>query len=253
MTAPIALQFYSVRDELAKDYEGVVKRIADMGFVGIEYWGAPGKSPEQAYQLFNGLGLKIPSAHMPMPLGDKKNEVLETMDAIGAYHLVSPWTDPQNYATEASIQAMAELFNQANEVAVENGLKFSIHNHDFEMAKVAGRPAYRHLMDTLDPEVLFQVDTYWAKVAGLDPAAVVAGLGERAPLLHIKDGPAVNREDHMTALGEGVMDIPAIVKAGGSHTEWLIVELDRCATDMLEAVAKSYTYLTSQGLAQGRI
>lgn len=251
MTAPIALQFYSVRDELARDYEGVVKRIAEMGYAGIEFWGAPGKSPEQAYQLFNGLGLTIPSAHLPLPLGDKKNEVLETMDAIGAYHLVSPWTDPKNYASVDAIRAMAELFNQANEVAVENGLKFSIHNHDFEMALVAGRPAYKHLMDSLDPEVLFQVDTYWVRAAGLDPAAVVADLGERAPLLHIKDGPA-NREDPMTALGEGVMDIPEIIEAGEGYTEWLIVELDRCATDMLEAVAKSYTYLTSRGLAQGR-
>ena len=41
------------------------------------------------------------------------------------------------------------------------------------------------------------------------------------------------------AVGEGVIDVPAIVKAGEGHTEWLIVELDQCATDMLTTVAKS--------------
>jgi hypothetical protein len=31
-----------------------------------------------------------------------------------------------------------------------------------------------------------------------------------------------------------------------------VVELDECATDMMEAVKQSYTYLTGNGLAVGR-
>jgi sugar phosphate isomerase/epimerase len=88
-------------------------------------------------------------------------------------------------------------------------------------------------------------------VAGLDPAEVVRGLGARAPLLHLKDGPADSRTSDMTALGTGAMDLAAIVDAGKPHTEWLIVELDRCATDMMEAVVESYQYLTKAGLARG--
>jgi hypothetical protein len=56
----------------------------------------------------------------------------------------------------------------------------------------------------------------------------------------------------MTAVGDGVVDVPAVVAAGKPVTEWLIVELDRCATDMMEAVARSYSYLVGEGLAQGR-
>jgi hypothetical protein len=55
----------------------------------------------------------------------------------------------------------------------------------------------------------------------------------------------------MTALGEGVVDIPSVVAAGAGSTKWLIVELDHCATDMLEAVDKSYQYLIGKGLASG--
>ncbi|MBT7864437.1 MAG: sugar phosphate isomerase/epimerase, partial [Gemmatimonadetes bacterium] len=32
---------------------------------------------------------------------------------------------------------------------------------------------------------------------------------------------------------------------------WMIVELDRCETDMVEAVKKSYDYLVGEGLAAG--
>jgi hypothetical protein len=36
------------------------------------------------------------------------------------------------------------------------------------------------------------------------------------------------------------MDFPSIVQAAKGTTEWLVVELDWCATDMLETVAQSY-------------
>jgi len=53
----------------------------------------------------------------------------------------------------------------------------------------------------------------------------------------------------MVAVGEGKMDVAGIVQAGTS-AEWLVVELDRCATDMLEAVRKSYTNL--EAIARGK-
>jgi len=69
-------------------------------------------------------------------------------------------------------------------------------------------------------------------------------------LLHLKDGPG-NKEEPMTAVGGGIMDWPAVIGAAADTTEWVIVELDSCATDMTEAVAESYRYLTENGLATG--
>ena len=100
------------------------------------------------------------------------------------------------------------------------------------------------MLDYLAPEVFFEVDTYWAKTAGIDPAGVGGRLGARAPLLHIgEDGPCVMDDLPMTAVGDGVQDVSGIVAVGVGANEWLIVELDRCATDMLEAVTKSYRYM----------
>ena len=86
--------------------------------------------------------------------------------------------------------------------------------------------------------------------AGADPAGVIAELGPRAPLVHLKDGPCT-REDDMLPLGEGITDFDRIAAAGGS-VDWWIVELDRCATDMTGAVAKSHAFLTGGGYARGR-
>ena len=79
---------------------------------------------------------------------------------------------------------------------------------------------------------------------------MVQEFGARAPLLHIKDGPAVKSEA-MVAVGDGSLDFPAIIQAAADHSEWLIVELDRCNSDMFEAVARSYRYL-SQKIGQDK-
>lgn len=245
MTTSIALQLYSVRADLAKDFRGTLEKIAAMGFTAVETAGFPeGVTPQQAKQIFDELGLTVVSAHSPLPLDDQQDRVLENMRVLACPHLVSPWMSPELYISAETIQQVAETFNRAYAVCAANGLKFSMHNHDFEYKLVDGVPAIEILKPLLDPGICFQVDTYWVHVAGLDPVKVVADLGNRAPLLHIKDGPGV-RGEPMLAFGEGVMDIPGILKAS-ERTEAFIIELDSCATDMLEAVEKSYRYLVDK-------
>lgn len=251
MPSPIALQLYTVRQALAEEFAGVVKRVADIGYVGVETAGFPDTTPREAAKLFQDLGLVVSSAHTQLPVGKHKNEVLDIMAALGCTRLVCASLGPDYYKSLDEIHRTCELVNEANAVAVENGLSLGIHNHWWEFEPVEGRYPYEVLLECLDPTVFFQIDTYWVKTAGLDPVAVVKELGKRAPLLHIKDGPCVKGKPHV-AVGDGSMDIPAVIRAGEGATEWLIVELDECATDMMEAVERSYNYLVGHGLAQGR-
>ena len=102
----------------------------------------------------------------------------------------------------------------------------------------------------LDPGIFLQVDTYWVNTGGGDSVKVIENLGERAPLIHIKDGPCDPGEP-MTAVGEGKMEFAPIIDATQGTAEWLIVEIDRCNGSMMSAVERSYSYLTGQGLARG--
>lgn len=250
MTAPIALQLYSLREAMADDFEGIVRQVADMGYVGVEpIYQLPGTTLPKAAALFKSLGLAVSSAHVPLPLGDDQAGVLSFMELFGCTHLISG-KGPSDFATMDKIKETCDLFNQASAVAQAHGYTFGLHNHWWEFIEVEGRLVYEVMLELLDPAVTFQIDTYWVKTAGVDPAHVVKQMGTRAPLLHIKDGPAV-KEAPMTAVGEGVLDWHAIIGAGAGVTEWLIVELDRCATDMVEAVAASYRYLVGEGLARG--
>lgn len=252
MTAPLLVQLYSVREKLAQDFEGTVRQIAQMGYAGVETAGFPGTTVQEAARLFQSLGLQVPSAHGALPLGDKKNEVLDTLAELGSQYLVIPWLDPkQYYSSIDGIKRACDLLNQANAVVQEKGLTLAYHNHWFEYEPVEGQYPYKVMLQHVDPGIVFEVDAYWVKTGGADPMAVLKEFGNRAPLIHVKDGPCLKGEP-MTAVGEGKMDYTTLIPATASTTKWLIVELDECATDMVEAVQKSYTYLTSKGLAHGK-
>lgn len=250
MAAPISVQLYSVREQAAVDYEGTIRKIAAMGYVGVETAGFPGTTPEKAAALFKELNLIVSSAHTGIPLGEKKAEILETVQIIGSPYVITGF-GPDNFKTIDLVKESCEKFNQANLICVENGLKFAIHNHWWEYLPLGDGYVIDYMLEFLDEGILFEVDTYWVQTAGYDPAEAVRKLGKRAPLLHIKDGPC-ERGVPQTAVGEGKVNFVEIVAAASKDLEWMIVELDGCATDMFEAVEKSYQYLTKNGLAYGK-
>ena len=204
-----------------------------------------------AAELFCELGFQVPSAHTALPLGDTKDEVLRAAALLGCRRIISG-KGPDSFKTMDLIKQSCDEFNQAYAVAAENGLAFGLHNHWWEFERIAGdgRYVYQVMLKLLDPGIFFEIDTYWVQTAGPNAARIVGDFGARAPLLHIKDGPA-NKEKAMQPIGSGVMDFPAVVKASAGNVEWMIVELDRCDGDMMDAVVESYRYLTAEGLATG--
>ncbi len=251
MPAPIGLQLYTVRKVAeAQGYEDTVRKVAAMGYAGVEPAGFPGSTAKDAAKLFADLGLAVPSAHVPLAIGEKKNEAIETLQILGSKRAISG-LGPKEFETLDLVKAACDKFNEAHANCKAAGLEFGIHNHWWEFQEVEGQLVYKVVLEQLDPAILFEIDTYWVQTGGCDPAAVVAEMGKRSPLLHIKDGPAQQKVPQ-TAVGEGRLDFAKIVTAGGANTEWLIVELDDCATDMMEAVQKSVTFLTSKGLGRGK-
>ncbi len=248
MPAPLSIQLYTVRNLIAQTgFAPVVKQIADIGFVGVEPAGFPGTDAAGAAKLFRELGLQSASGHFPMPVGPHRNKVLDDARTIGAQYVISGF-GPDDFKTPELIKKTCAAFNEAAANCAAAGLTFAIHNHWWEFQQVAGRYVYEHMLDHLQPNVMFEIDVYWVQTGGPHPAQIVKQFGRRAPLLHIKDGPCVTGQP-MTAAGEGKVDFPAIAKV--SVADWWVVELDECATDMLEAVRKSYRFLTTNKLARG--
>jgi sugar phosphate isomerase/epimerase len=260
--AKIGLQLYTVRNQMKDNMAKTLQRVADIGFEAVEtaFW-PENISIKTAAKYLKDAGLAVSSAHIELPVGEKKASMLETAEAFHCTKMIwHGWPEDKRYSTLEGTKELVGIYNEANHFAKSNGLQFGLHNHWWEYRnKVDGRYVYQVLLDSVEPDIFFEIDTYWVKVAGHDPAKIVAEFGKRAPFLHIKDGPArwddslpKDNPEPMVAVGKGTQNFPAIVKAAGGNTAWMVVEMDVTATDVFAAIQDSYNYLVGNGLARGK-
>ncbi len=248
----ISVQLYSLRDEAAKDFEGVLRRLGEVGFIGVELAGFHDLTPKQYAAIVTESGLVTSSAHLTDLSPDGLNAALDDLQEIGCDVAVCAFLPPERFADLDSIQRSADALNKANDIARARGLSLGYHNHWWEFStSLDGQTAWSALIERLDTTVFVELDIYWTTLGGADPRQVIADLGDRLWLLHVKDGPCDAPESPMVAVGSGTVDIPTILTSAPT-AKWHIVELDRCATDMFTAIADSYRYLVDSGLSQGR-
>ena len=252
----IALQLYTVRKLFETDFDGTMRKVADAGFVGIETYPLPESvSLDHAGKVFRDVGLKVIGMHTELPVGKQRDVALRMADAYRCDMVIYPgWPQGEKYKNLDATKQTAELYNKTAAFLKSRGLRFGLHNHWWEFEKTDGIYPFYYLLEHLDGKIVFEIDTYWAKTGGLDPAKVVRDFSRRAPLLHIKDGPAIKGEQSYAQVpaGEGSMDFPAIVKAGGNNIQWMIVEFDEYDKDIFDGIRKSYTFLTQRGFAKGK-
>lgn len=242
---PLALQLYTLRDQLPAGRKAVLRAVKGFGYGAVEPYDVR-TDPEALRADLDEAGLAVCSVHA-RALGDDAGALLDGARTVGADTVIVPSVPPERFADAGAVAALARDLNEAAARAGDQGLRLGYHNHAFEFSSIGGRTGLEALADALDPGVILEVDTYWAAVGGQDVPALLGRLGDRVRYLHVKDGP-VTRDDPMTAVGTGRMPVAEILAACPS-AEWHVVELDRCATDMLTAVRMSIDWLTSRGHA----
>ena len=251
MAIPLALQLYTLREAAAKNFPAVLDDVAAMCYRGVETAGLHGMSADDVKKILDGLGMEVAACHAAMPTKDNISSLVDDAQALATTRIVCG-RGSDSFKTEQAARDTAALCEEAAALAAENGLQLGYHNHWWEFELDFGGATPYDILMAEAPSVSCEIDVYWVAHGGADPVALVEKLKSRTPLLHIKDGPLEEDLIH-TAVGAGVLDISAIIGAADpAVTDWLIVELDNCATDMAGAVRESARYLISSGLAEGR-
>jgi len=256
----IAVQLYTIRDQIAKDMPGSLQKLASLGVRTVEtaFW-PKGIAVKQAAKAIKAAGLKVCSSHIEIPIGDHKAALLKTAEAYNCKRMIwHGWPEDKRYSSVEGTKQLIDIYNEAGAFAKTNGLQFGLHNHWWEYRnKVGGRFVYEWLLERVSKDVFFELDTYWIKVAGHDPAAVISTFGDRAKFLHMKDGPAVyndalikDKPDPMVPLGRGAQNVPAIAKAAKPNIEWMVIEMDVVAMDVYRAIKDSKEYLMQNKFAR---
>jgi sugar phosphate isomerase/epimerase len=254
----IGIQLYSVRNIIEKDFEGTMKKIADLGYLGVETFPLPGSiTLQRAAGVFKDAGLKVIAMHSPLPVDSDRDTALRMADAYSCNNIIYAGSQNQGdkYKNLDTIKRTTQIYNEIASFLKTKGIRFGLHNHCPEFELTDGYYPFYYLLEHLNKEMFFEIDTYWAKTAGQDPAKIIKIFGKKAPFLHIKDGPAIKGEetDKQVPAGQGVMDFPSIVKAGGSNIKWMIVEFDGYSGDIIDGIKSSYKFLTYNKLAKGNL
>jgi sugar phosphate isomerase/epimerase len=242
----LALQLYTIREALKADPDAALDRLLAIGYRDVELFDMLGFGRPLAEAL-ERAGLRAVSAHQSI-LGKDVAAVCAAAADFGVDLVIDPWVDPDRWVSPDSIAAIADDLAAASRVAAAHGVRIGYHNHWFELEqRFDGRSGLEVLAERLPPEVVLEVDTYWAGVGGEDPAALLGRLGSRVVALHLKDGPISRDTKAQVPVGQGAMRFPAILAAAPDALR--IVELDDSALDRFDALAQSRDYLLREGLA----
>ncbi len=256
-TSQTGLQLYTLRNPMAEDLLGTIKRVRGVGYDHVELFGYGngeyfGMPAAEFHQLVKDNGLDIKSGHYasgittPDRKGTLSNvweQAVEDAVAAGQSYMVLAYLVPEERKTLEDYKKLAELLNQAGEVSKSAGIQFCYHNHDFEFQEIEGEMPMYYLLDNTDPELVkMELDLYWIVKAGLEPVAFFERYNGRVPLWHVKDMDDTP-EQKFAEVGTGVMDFEAIFAAAKtSGMEAFFVEQD-ISEDPLKSIEVSYGYV----------
>lgn len=250
----IGLQMYTLRDAVAEDFEGTLRKVAAMGYAGVEFAGYGGMEATALKALLDELKLQAIGSHIPLTsLLERLDEEIEYMKIIGGKYIVCPWLAADE-RDEAAWQEHVKAFQTIGEKIAAAGLVFAYHNHDFEFhVQMDGQPVFDALYSKIDAAYLqVEMDIGWVQYAGNDPLAYIRKYAGRLPLLHLKDYEDNKTGDSSIAtveLGRGKLHLNDIIQvAEESQVEWIIVEQDTCTNPPLESVAESFEWLKNNYL-----
>lgn len=230
MSAPLALQLYSVRDALKADFISTLKKVAELGFSGVEFAGFYGFSAEEMKKLLEENNLIAMGSHTGLDLLENDLEgVMAYNKAIGNDRIICPWAELD---TPEQLEELVQKLAVIGKTLKENGFTFYYHNHDGEFKLFDGKYAFDILLEQV-PGLKAEVDVYWATVAGVSPVEYLKAHQDVTDLIHLKDG--IGRKD--TPVGEGEVDIQGVIDVSNEmKVKWLVVE-DESTGDQIASVA----------------
>ncbi|GAA0990235.1 sugar phosphate isomerase/epimerase family protein [Subtercola frigoramans] len=238
----ISIQLWTLRAEIAeRGLGGVVDELASVGFAHVEPFQIATCAAELAPALVRN-GMTAPTVHGDL-LGDALAASLDAAAAVGAGLLMHPAFLADYWNTPDGTERVSDVLNRAAEAAIPYGIRVAFHNHDDELkSMVDGRPALVSLMDLLSPTAGVEFDPYWTTIAGADVLDTIDALGEHLFALHLKDGPLVGRNEDQVAVGDGEIDLAAVLAAVDSSVP-RVISLDLIQTDPFTAVVRSKNWL----------
>jgi len=253
---PIALELFSVRNQLAEDLTGTLKAVADMGYEGVEFAGPPKHTGEELREALDAAGIVCCGWHTPLSLmqDDTLQTTIELNKTIGNKDLIIPSLPQAKRESKQAWLETATFFNELAGKLAQHQMRTGYHNHHVEFTPMDGEIPWDTFFGNTDKDVIMQLDTGNAISGGGDCVAILERYPGRAQTVHLKPfkKPAEGEDrkaGFRTMIGEDDTDWTKIFELCEStgDTEWYIVEYESDLYPPLEAVDRCLKALKAMG------
>lgn len=250
---PLGLQLYSLRAQFAKDVPGTLKQVQAWGFRYAELAGTYNLKPEEFKNLLRAHQIRPVAGHFAYERWrDDPEGTAAEAKALGLRYAGCAWIPHQGAFDEATCRQAIAVFNKAGAVLARHGLKFFYHQHGYEFRPCGTGTLMDLMIQQTDPkQVTFEMDIFWVRYPGQDPAGWLQKYPKRWELIHLKDmkkgvqlGDQSGHADvtYDVPLGTGQLDMPAILRAARkAGVKWYFIE-DESPT-VLDQIPVSLKYL----------
>ena len=250
---PVGLQLYSLRDQFSKSVPATLDQVRGFGIEYVELAGTYNLSPDKFKEQLEARGLKPISGHFPFErYRDDVEGIARDAKALGLQYVGCAWIPHTAPFNEKACREAIAVFNRAGEALAKQGLKFFYHTHGYEFHPHGSGTLFDLLMAETKPNfVRYQMDVFWIVHPGQDPVKLLQKYGRRFELMHVKDmkkgtptGLLTGHSDvtNDVALGTGIMDWPAILRAAKkAGVKWYFIE-DEAPTSV-EQIPQSLRFL----------
>lgn len=241
----IGLQLYTIKGEFERDPRGILKKVAGMGYGGVEFYGNyAGLAMLEIRRELDLNGLKAAGCVVDMEKLTDDAALLQAIKdcgVLGTDVIVCPWINDDRCDCAERCRATARALDRAGKICREHGVTFLYHIHGYEFEDYGGTNLMKILLEETDPASFnLEVDVYWVEDGGQDAMSFLLANWDRTVYLHLKD--MRDRETkHDIEVGEGVIDIRGIIAlAVRRGCPWLIVEQEMFDMPVLDSAARSF-------------
>ena len=239
-----SIQLYSVKDETAKDFAGTLRRVAGIGYTGVEFAGYGDVSAKEMKSLLDECGMKSVGSHVGLVrLTDFLDEEIEYNATIGTKYIICPWSEIKN--REETLRLAQTLAPVAEKVA-KAGMKFAYHNHAHEFDFDGEERLLDILFENSDKsKMLMELDLYWTAYAGVDIEDYISKNRDICKLVHLKQIKDMESKKFVD-LEDGAIDYKSIITAALSYgVKEFVLEQEEFEVSPYVSLERNFKYILS--------
>ena len=246
---------YPVFSEFQQNPDETLKKIARMGYEGIELYGNFSHPAKDIQKLCQKYHLEISGAQTSWRYLNQEHlkQVMDYNHEVGNKNIIisalgGPW-ESGHKRTENTIStwlAHIKRMNKLQKVMAHNGFTLNYHTHDYDFAEKIedSQTSFELIFQNTNKFVGIEVDTGSRIRGNQSPQQLIEDLGARARCVHCK--PVKNDGSFNVNLGESedMNDWKKIVTScSQARTQWLVVEPENELEDGFTALANGYEHL----------